>query len=278
MVTINKSTAKLNVITDGAVPALKVMSSWVVANLSKGFSVNGDTEAFNPAISINGTVQVSFGSRPELDRWKFGFIQIHRINKLDMFYAGKNRSDGSITIQVAESPVMTQKLCLDSEPEFTPWTHSNDFFVTEGKVANFSVDHPASKAGFDRGNRLKQRTNFLFHLIDSRDLWTVFTALDPEGKFTHLAHVHWRLEYNFMFEWRNGKPQVKSDKSSFPKPNAFALGAPTDAGLASLLAKPVPPHANEMTRKAIQLAIGGVPPNRTDHETRFGNVPPDFYQ
>ncbi|MCX6612168.1 MAG: hypothetical protein NTW74_15100 [Acidobacteria bacterium] len=278
MVTINKSSAKLSVITSGAVPALKVMPDWVVAHLTKGFSVDGNTEAFNPAISINGTVQVGFGSRTELDRWKFGFIQIHRINKLDMFYAGKNRSDGSITIHVAESPVMAQTLCLDSEPEFTPWTHNTDFFINEGKVANFSVDHPASKAGFERGNRRTERTNFLFHLIDSRDLWTVFTALDPDGNFTHLAHVHWSLEYNFMFQWRDGKPQVKSDRCSFPNPDAFALGAPSDASLASLLAKPVPPHANEMTRKAIKLAIGGSPPNRTDHETRFGNVPGDFYR
>lgn len=277
MVTIQKNTAKLKVLTDGAVPALKVMSSHVVAHLTKGFSVDGDTEAFLPAVSINGTVQVSFGSRAELDRFKFGFIQIHRINRLDMFYAGKTVSDGAITIQVAEPPALAKKLCLDSEPEFSPWTHNTDFFVTEGKVANFSVDHPASKAGFERGNRRTERKNFLFHLIDSRDLWTVFTALDPDGKFQHLAHVHWKVDYNFMFRWRDGRPQVMQDSSSMPKPDAVALGAPTDAELQPLLATPAPPHANELTRRGITLAVGGSPPNRTDLVRRFANVPPDFF-
>lgn len=275
MGTIDAASAQIEVFSDGAVPAVKRWPSRVVCHLTKGYSSDNDTETINAAITINGRVKVT-GQEKDWKDWKFRFIQLHKINQMGIWYAGKASGDGGISILVDKPPAMDKTLCLDSEEDFKPWTRSDDHYIMEGKARNFSTDHPAFRAKRDLVNAVTQRYNYLFHIIDKRELWTVFTAQDPAGKFQHLAHVHWKVEYNFMFKWVKNEPEVKVDSSAFSV-DTWQKGAPSDAELQTLLGNPGPPLANDYTRDAIKTAVIGGPPNRIDHERRFANVFPDFY-
>jgi hypothetical protein len=275
MASFDASTANIDTTSEKAKPAVWVWPKAVVCHLTRGYSGDNDTETINPAINFNGRVNATGGEK-DWTGWRFAFIQLHKVHQMGFWYAGKRPADGGIGIIVNKPPALTKDLCLDSEDAFKPWTRADDHYFFEGKARNFSTDHPACRAKRDLPNTVTSRMNYLFHIVDRRELWTVFTVRDPAGKFQHLAHVRWKLEYNFQFRWRNDKPEVATDSSSFTV-DAFKKGAPTDSELTPLLEKPEPPLANPSTRAAITAAVLGGPPNRTDLDRRFANVPFDFY-
>lgn len=275
MATFDAASAEIETFSDGAVPAVKAWPTRVVCHLTKGYNADQDTETIDAALTINGRVKAG-GSESDWKGWRFGFIQLHKIHAMSFWYAGKSKAEGGIGIVVDKAPALTTTLCLDSEETCKPWTRVDEHYMMEGKIRNFSTDHPACRAKRDLTNRITGRVNYLFHVIDKRELWTVFTARNPQGKFQHLAHVRWTLEYNFMFKWRKDEPTVASDSSSF-KMTAFQKGAPSDGELQPLLNNPGPPLANDLTREAIKAAVIGGPPNRSDVERSFANVFPDFY-
>jgi hypothetical protein len=274
---LDEDSATMSVDTSGAVLALKLLNTHVIAHMTKGFSILGDADNYGAAVNFKGSVATRFGSKAEAATWEIGFIQLHRINRLAFYYAGAKRPDGAITIDATGMPALSTTLALDSENDFTPWTHADPFFMVGRRATNFSTDHPSSKAGYERKNVETGRTNHLFHLVDDRDLWTVLTARGPDRQWRHLAHMHWHLRYDFMLRWRDYSPQIFRNSSVLRRPDGFVLGAPADASLAPLLANPAPPHANALTRFAVTVAVNGVPPNRIDQRERFANVPPDFF-
>lgn len=274
---INNPTANINVTKLGAIPAFAVSPSRVTFHLTRGHIIEGDAEYFNDAINFIGTVQAST-TPSEFKNWKFGFLQLQKINTLGIYYAGPTRKSGQIALLVHEGPAMPQTIHLDSEKNFAPWTHSFDATLSAGKITAISGDHPASRAPRKMTNSATNAFNYLFHVIDDRRFWTVLTAEDPAGNFHHLAHVAWKLRYDFQFAWRNGSPKLHKGASTFFVGDSV-IGAPTDKGLQSLLKNPKSPYSNEEVRKALKYTVLHGEPNRHDWPVRqYSNLPREFYE
>jgi hypothetical protein len=275
--TIDTASVNIKVDTPGAKPAPFIGRKNVTCNLSRGFIMEGDTETFNDAINFTGTVKAATDAK-EFASWKFRFLQFQRVEFLGFFYAGPKKSAGQASMQCHLKPAMSETLHLDSEDDFTPWTHDLDATLKAGLVTQISGDHPASRAPLEVVNNVTSATNFLFHIVDKRTFWSVFTAQGPDGKFQPLGHVEWALEYNFMFKWKGGTASLAKDGSSL-SPGTFRQGPPTDPAVKAMCTAPAKPHANETVRNAIKFTVIGGPPNRSDQDTiQFINLPPDFFQ
>ena len=274
---MDTASLKIKVDTPGAKPSPFIGRRVVTCNLTRGFIMEGDTETFNDAINFSASMKAATTDKEFAD-WKFRFLQFQRIEFLGFFYAGAKKSGGQVSMQCHQKPAMNETLHLDSEDDFTPWTHSFDATLRGGVITQISGDHPASRAPVEVVNNVTSATNFLFHIVDKRRFWTVFTAQSPKGDFQPLGHVEWTLEYNFMFKWKGGKPGVAKDGSSLAA-GVFTSGAPADAEVKGKCTSPAKPHSNESVRNAIKFTVIGGPPNRSDKDTvQFINLPVDFFQ
>ena len=275
--TIDTASVKIKIDTPGAKPSPFIGRKNVTCNLTRGFIMEGDTETFNDAINFTATVKAATDDK-EFKDWKFRFLQFQRIEFLGFFYAGPKKSAGQVSMQCHMKPAMSELLHLDSEDDFTPWTHDIEATHKAGLITQFSGDHPASRAPLEVVNNVTNATNFLFHIVDKRTFWSVFTAQGPDKAFQPLGHVEWALEYNFMFKWKGGKPTLAKDGSQLT-PGTFRQGPPTDSEVKSKCTAPAKPHSNEAVRNAIKFTVIGGPPNRSDKDTvQFINLPPDFFQ
>jgi len=275
--TIDTASVKIKIDTPGAKPAPFIGRKNVTCNLTRGFIMEGDTETFNDAINFAATVKAAT-TPAEFADWKFRFLQFQRIEFLVFFCAGPKKNAGQASMQCHLKPAMGEPLHLDSEDDFTPWTHDVDASLKAGLVTQISGDHPASRAPLEVVNNVTNVTNFLFHIVDKRTFWSVFAAQGPDGKLQPLGHVEWALEYNFTCKWKGGKPEVARD-SGVLTPGAFKRGVPADSEVKSKCAAPAKPHSNEAVRNAIKFTVVGGPPNRSDKDTvQFVNLPVDFSQ
>ncbi|MEP7365328.1 MAG: hypothetical protein ABI972_18905 [Acidobacteriota bacterium] len=275
--TIDSASVNIKPASPGAKPAVFIGRKNATCNLTRGFIMAGDTETFNDAINFTASVKAATSPK-EFSDWKFRFLQFQRIEFLGFFYAGPKKSAGQISMQCHLKPAMSATLHLDSEDDFTPWTHDSDASLRGNLITQISGDHPASRAALEMTNNLTNATNFLFHIVDKRTFWSVFTAQGPDGKFQPLGHVEWALEYNFMFKWRGGKAEMARDSSSLT-PGTFISGAPTDSAVKAMCLAPAKPHSNESVRNAIRFSVTGGPPNRSDQDkVQFINLPADFFQ
>jgi hypothetical protein len=273
---IDHPSAEIRVSHPGATPAPEVGGGAITFHLTRGYIVEGDTETFNDAINFIATVKATT-TEAEFNDWHFGFLQYQELEFLGMFYAGPKRQAGQISLLIGRPPALAGNLHLDSEPDFEPWTHSFDATLSGGKITAISGDHPASRAPRRMTNNKTNAHNFLFHLVDVRRFWTVFSAADPAGDLHHLAHVEWKLRYDFQFVWRNGQPAVHQNRSTFSAGRSVS-GAPAEESLKALLKNPAAPHANPEVRKAIRNSVLGGPPNRSDKAERiYHNLPRHFY-
>lgn len=269
---INEASAKIQVSYQGASPNMYIGNEAITFHLTRGYIIEGNTATFNDAVNFIGTVQAVTKPK-EFTAWKFGFLQFQKVESLKIFYAGPKRKAGQLYLLIDRAPALSSPIQLDSEKEFDPWTHSFDATLSGTKITAISGDHPASRAPKKMTNSKTNAYNYLFHLIDDRMFWTVFTAQNPAGEFHHLAHVSWKVRYDFKFVWRNGAPVVHHNASRFWC-NKSKLGAPSAQGLTSLMRNPVPPYANSEVRNAIKKTVLGGPPNRFDCEERAYVKPP----
>jgi hypothetical protein len=257
---------------DGAIPDVKAWDTRVTCHLTKGYTVENDLgSGMEPAITISARMKAK---ESDWAGWNFAFIQLHKIKEMGFYYAGKAKSDGSISIYI--DLAVPVKLCLDSEDSYKPWTRAEKHYFLDGKLRAASTDHPACRAKRELVNAITSRPNYLFHIVDRRELWTVFAAQDPTGARTYLGHVHWSVDYDFKFKWRKDEPLIASNNSKLSFDD-WKKGPPTDSELQPLLKNPGPPLANDVTREAIKNAVIGGPPNRVDVARSFANVFPDFY-
>ena len=257
-VVIDAASATIRLTTNGVRPAVDLRSSPIVCNLTRGY-----TDPNNIVVAFNATGQVKVTAPPaELKTWKFGFIQFQKILALTLNYGGGFVSDDSIGLFVNQPPALPQSLALDSRSASTPFTSADPFFIDQGKVTNSMGDHPALRAPASLTNLHSGRINNLSSLTDHREFWTIYTALDPAGKFQYLAHFHWVLKYSFLFEMADTlKMKLSQSSIDFGTPK---LGPPTEPELAGLLARPVPPQANDLMLAGLRAAVLGGLPNRMD--------------
>src|SRR5262249_47942951 len=82
----------------GVKPAISLNPKERFYHLTTGFHRphwSGDPMEISDAWTAEGRVRVSVGPGDKLDDWKFGFLQLVRVNKLSAFYVGRTRKDGS---------------------------------------------------------------------------------------------------------------------------------------------------------------------------------------
>jgi hypothetical protein len=268
-----------NIVLDraGVVGKVHVGDSNVICHLNRGFS---PAEAsIRRAFSATGTVQAVLGPGDSLTGWSFGFIQIGRVRSIEFYYAGKSRSDGSIAVHAHNR--LVRKTMLDSEDGYSPWTWPTAprFRVTGSTITCPTGDHPMVRAGRELTNQVTLKKNFLFHIVDKREFWSVLVAMDPRSHIQQLAHLPWRIEYNVKFVWRGDQPTPVAPPSHAFRDAPFVAGAPADGEVSGLVAGPSTPHLNPQTKWAIGASVAHPTSNiRTDNPTWFLNVPADFYQ
>ena len=240
-----------------------------------GHGINKQDPSKNAAaFRIDGQVKLTGTAVPR--GFEVAFLQFVRFNFVGVFYAGRKRSEGSISILVHEA--LSKKVLLDPNPPLPPWISEKHFSQEAGNLAKNSMgDHPFFKVPrIAQQNTATGVPNYLFHIVDDRDFWTVFSVFET-GKFQHLSHIHWHVRHDQKFNWRNNVPLALPASSAFTHDNP-TLGAPTDPDLQTLLAKPEPPFAKPEFEKALVRAVLPPNPHRADKDVRFFNVPQDFFQ
>ena len=283
-ITINPGTASITLNHSGAVPDVSIQTNRVVCHLTQGFSAN---EVFDPtrpnksalAWTGAGKMKITKGPADKLDLWDFGFVQFQKVNSFSFFFAGKTASAGAISILAHEPPAMPHKTLLDSVSAFSPWTKGTPRFKRNGlDVECGTGDHPMVASALSLVNRLTNQQNFLFHIVNEREFFTALAAMDDRGVLIYVRHFHWKLAYDFKFNWRNNRP-VKASSSSTLTFGTIEKGAPTAPELGSLLRSPLPPFANDAGKAAVTAAVTGFnTATRKDLPRRFANVPPTFFQ
>jgi hypothetical protein len=279
-VTINAASAGIDLSVGEARADVALGNNVVIFHLTKGFSLIRVEDIGlepDPAFQGLGHFTLSLGPRDTLKGWDFGFIQLAKLNAGAAFYAGRIRNEGSISVLFRNA--MPAFLLLDSRTDRTPFTQPKGLqFQRNGNTITCGTqDHPALKVPRELRNSGRNVNNFLFQVVDDREFWSVLSVSDPQDQKKYLAHFHWQISNDVTFAWRDGKPVVTKKRCRFTVLGQ-GKGAPADAELQGLLANPVPPQFNETAQNAVVQAFRGARgPNRTENNTWFVNVPPDFF-
>ena len=277
-ISVNASSAKITFHNQQAKPAVDIKDpSPLIAHLTNNYT---SKTQIAQAFTADGVVNISKSSGDSLTGWQFGFIQFQRINKLEFYYAGAQVDHGSVGIFPANGSAMSSLVTLDSNPGMIPWTEPQTkprYKDAGGKITAETGDHPLLRLPWNITNDKTKQPNYVFHFIDDREFWTVFTFEEPSGNRTYMMHYHWSLHYEFMMKWVRAKPKVHKDRAKFGMDNPKS-GAPTEPALKNLLANPQPPLSNiEMNAGLRNAVAGGQGPSRKDFDRRYGNVPPVFW-
>ena len=255
----------------------------IICHLTQGFASSSFPAGQSNAITANANVPITLGPRESVSDSDFGFVQIGRVNPgqsfSGIFYAGRMRSEGSVTINPNIPPALASPILYDSTgspPD--PWFETPTPSFTPPKINASWGDHPAIKVPLKIRNSGRNVDNFLFQLIFDRDFWTIFTATDPAGKIIYIAHFHWQVRYDVELMWRNQDATVRHNRSVAKVIDAKVKGAPTDTDLQPLLTNPSGDRANKLYGKAVtQAFFGARGPNHTENDKWFTTVPNDFW-
>lgn len=236
-----------------------------------------DPESSGAALRIDGQVGITGNGGGSPSGFEVAFLQFVRFNFVGLFFAGRKRAEGSIGILV--HPALANTVLCDPNRTMPPWI-SERTFTRDGKLAKNSMgDHPFLQSAQQGPNFNTGVPNFLFHMTDDRDFWSVFSVRSADGKFQHLMHFHWHVRRDVKFQWRGGVPSVARNASSFTADQPPTNGSPAEKALLTLLAAPGPPFANDELKASLPRAAGKPPnPHRSDNPTWFLNVTSDFFR
>ena len=277
-ISIASNQAVLTIDSSGVVPAGQVVNdTFLFGHLTTGFSGSDFT---GDALTCGATVPVS-GPAAEVDRTELGFVQVARAVSFQAFYAGRIHSEGGIGLDYFIPPALSAKVLLDgSNNPRDPW-YRNPTFATAragNRAADFG-DHPGMVVRLSLQNRVRSNVrNFLFHCFMDREFFTVLTALEPGGRPNYIAHFQWKVRYEFRIKWRNEKPTVLINQSTFSLLKNATTGRPPEADLQAVLDAPAGERANAIGKRVEAATVTGAKPNRSDNATRFFTVPQDFWQ
>lgn len=274
------SSAGIDVVAGGAIPTatpkVTTQGNAIVANLTRGY--NNILKQMGFAFDFIGHVKVTLGQGDTLTGFKFGFVQFIRDNFTGVFYAGRKTSEGSIGMLL--HPVVTQAYFLDVlNPASMPFNLPVKFNLNDDEVDCKMGDHPFWSLAQQEHNFTTGIDNFLFHIVSDQDAWSIFTVQDNTGRFKHLAHVHWFIRYDLMFQWRSNSIHLVRNTSSF-RVEPVGMGTPPEPSIKTLLATISPtmsPLANDNSTKALKTVWVPPNPNRSDNADRFFNLPRDFF-
>ena len=249
----------------------------VIAHLTQGFDAGSFPKGQGNALTAGAHVPLDGG----LDGTTFAFVQIGRSNFFGAFYAGRIPNEGSIGVLAHVPPALANPVMLDASgetpvPFFQDPTRSS--FVPP-QVNSTWGDHPAIKIPSKLKNSNRSNVdNFLFHLIDDRDFWTLFTAQDSGGALRYIAHFRWQVRYDVQFAWRDGMPTPRNIRSFFRVHERNTKGRPTEPAIQGQLSAPGGVRANVAFGDAVTKSFFGARgPNRSENLRWFPAVPSDFW-
>lgn len=279
MITVNANSAVIGGTFNLARPAVDfdcgLSGALVVCHLTQGFNKQ-DPFKSGAALRIDGQVGVAVGALGPSKGFEIAFLQFIRFNTLGVFFAGRRASEGSIGISVDRA--MPKTVMLDPNKTMLPWMSETSFTRTGNLAKNSMGDHPFLQLPRQAPNFNTGVPNFLFHIVDDRDFWTIFSVRDATGKFQHLSHFHWNVRHDVMLQWRGGVPSPAKFASSFTADQQSTKGAPVELALAALLAAPGGPIAVDELTAALPRAAAKPPnPFRSDNPSWFKNVPANFF-
>lgn len=250
----------------------------------------GMKKILSHAISWKGRVSLSGDpkSGPDLaelrTKWKFGFLQVSNTMVEQSIYAGRIDTEGSMIAD--KKPAYAPNPCIDSGDVFPFTGDPADAVVVPGGTgkASFIVtaedgDHPNYMLPYERENRASSARNFLFSGRRDEGFTTVFTAIDPAGKKTFLAHFNWHVVWDSRFRWKSGTAvPTKAPITLRMDVGPSTLGPPTDAAILAVCTNPALPSANDMDRDG-EIAIWDQRkiPLLTQNKSRPADLPPDFF-
>lgn len=255
----------------------------IICHLTQGFDPIPYPGGQSNAITAGAHVPVIPAKGESVAAWNFGFVQFGRIINPAMsgiYYAGRVRSEGSITVNPNVPPALASPILYDAvgtPPD--PWFDTPGSSYIPPKVNAGWGDHPSLKVPLKLRNSWRSNIeNFLFQLILDREFWTIFTATDPAGKIHYIAHFHWQVRYDLELMWRQGNAVLRRNRSFHRILQPKVMGAPTEPALRPLLASPSGSRANQLYGHSVtQSFLGSRGPNRTENKEWFFTVPYDFW-
>ncbi|HEX7505408.1 MAG TPA: hypothetical protein VF550_01470 [Polyangia bacterium] len=276
-VKINESQLQMTVNEDAAKPDVYINPvGHAIFHLTQGFNPSDFPQGQRDALTAGA--HVPLGGNPGTTA--FGFVQIGRLNHFGAYYAGRIAREGSITILVHEPPAMPINVLLDGvgNPPMPFFADLTPNWLPPNIHCSWG-DHPASRVPLRQENFLTSRVpNYLYHYLDDRDFWTIFTAQEP-GKAPHyIAHFQWKLRYDVKFRWRNGNAIVQQSASSLSIISRKVKGPPKEPDLQSLLITPRGPRSNLLMGDALRRAFSQGSANRQENSNCAPNIiPGDFW-
>ena len=280
-IAIQTNTAGIDPAVGTAVPRISLIPGAsgpvAICNLTNNF--DADPTKVGWAFNLTGHVDATVGPTDNLATYKFGFVQYIRHSFFGVFYAGRTSREGSISMMLGST--IGSDFMLDCYPRtqrpFIVDPDANSSFQ-DPEVVTTMGDHPVISIRQQEKNAATGAQNYLFHIVDDREAFSILTMRQPSGQFQALSHVRWTLRYEFKFKWSGGTPTaLNSSKFSMGTP---LLGAPTGGEIAAALgglSATQTPIANEKAREAMRVMLSPPAPNRTDQARWFSNVPNDFY-
>lgn len=281
MSAINGAAAKIDLSYAEAKADVTVGKSSVYFHLTKGFNLSlAEDKSAAPGFAFTATGTLPIAG--DLKEWDFGYVQIAKLNTGRAFYAGRKKSEGGVGVFFDNA--MSSKILLDSTDKHSPWTVGRDngevrFKSEGGQIKCVTADHPALKVPREIRNASRNVQNYLFHVLDDLELWTVLAARKPDDHLEYYAYFHWQVTHNVMFNWVGGDPVPDKSKS---RSNFLMLekgkGAPPSGELKSLLDNPVNLQFNTTSESAMVQAFWGARGNnRVEVDESFVNVPRTFW-
>jgi len=248
----------------------------IIFHLTQGVNLSNPKQNA-AAFRIDGQVRIA-PSEPTPQGLEIAFLQFVRFNFLGMYYAGRTQREGSVAIDAKKN--LKFAAMSDPNPTMPPWISEKPFAKSDSQALakNSMGDHPYLRTTRRAFNFKTQTPNYLFHVIDDRDFWTVFSVRNQKGAFEHLMHIHWHVRHDVKFEWNSGNIGMKVDSSTIAFDDPL-VGWPADHDLAGFERDPgKTPFAKDDLDPALVKSVGQGDPARSDNDARFLNVPADFFR
>ena len=290
-VSIDIPSATIEVDRKDAVPAVAIGSRRAVIHLTRGFlGPDLDPTTDNNAFKISGTVKVFADTVAESDDvlnggWKFGFVQILKVDSVSFTWSGRRDSEGEVFLPLSSPPAWPpgELVCMDAGIPFynsIPLTGTRKRPVPGQKiemtVSNVMTDHPGIGTGFTAPNRVTKSTNFLSSMERELEGFAIYAAQQGSGPVQAIAHVHWHLQTEATFKWRKNRPTgtMRTGILEFSPP---LQGAPRDAAVQAMFLFPGGRLHNAIAVDALQRA-GHSRLIRQESERRSLFLARDFFQ
>ena len=157
------------------------------------FGVNFDAEVtFKTPIDDN-----------ELKHWRFGFIQVAKVVRLNFTFLGRTPKEGHVTVDLG--PQLNVGFVLDKTPSTpAPFINRPNADELDGKAFSSMGDHPWINLHRQLRNTKTGFLNALFKVEHQDDFVATFVGISPSGRQVDFVHVEWTTRYDADFQVVDG--------------------------------------------------------------------------